>query len=375
MSVQVVTGANNATTFIAGRGKSYSYSQIQDKVQNEIQTYLDNGVTVQNITNLNQLISNFFNTTEGASIVNNIITDVAAQLEGTSLDHYTFLNPLSVDSETNVVSFDDSAYYPVTGGIINGWAQVGSASGQNLYVTNNIQFSSEVNKNSPTLIISENRLAKDFATGTGSYIDYSNAGQLTLAAGDSTIVMNNNGSTKINQSLNLVAHASHNQNSYGPHIIMDRKSGIWSYDARGLQYGQLYQNARNLWMGASESDDYHHYGGAYISTGWHFVGDDGTDSPTIDAAWWQGYETIRIGIPDLDLTKPMQKTVQGNGYGPNTATTYPVLHTGNLDKWLARSEFVQKLAKKLGITQSDIDAWAEDYDFTIDPNRTINPVS
>lgn len=57
MSVQVVTSANNATTFIADRGKSYSYSQIQDKVQNEIQTYLDNGVTVQNITNLNQLIN------------------------------------------------------------------------------------------------------------------------------------------------------------------------------------------------------------------------------------------------------------------------------------------------------------------------------
>lgn len=78
-------------------------------------------------------------------------------------------------------------------------------------------------------------------------------------------------------------------------------------DKNGTRYNPITDNGTNLWIGASQSDGYHHEGNTYISTGY-------------DSTTGKGYDSIRISVPN-----------EGN----YSAVDYYAIHTGNYATYVA----------------------------------------
>lgn len=93
----------------------------------------------------------------------------------------------------------------------------------------------------------------------------------------------------------------------GEIVAKSFKGKLISEDSTGTRYSVILDNGTNLWIGASQTDGYHHSGQTYISTG--YDEDDGV-----------GYDTIRIAIPS-----------EGNY---NVSGAYYAIHNGNFKKYI-----------------------------------------
>lgn len=100
-------------------------------------------------------------------------------------------------------------------------------------------------------------------------------------------------------------------NTYTKNIRMSATSqGVYLKDSAGNQYGGIYDNGSNLWIGATQGATTHHVGQTYISSG--YTGSAGNDS-------------IYISVPNAS----------NNG----AAATRTVMHNGNYTTWtVSRSD-------------------------------------
>jgi len=91
--------------------------------------------------------------------------------------------------------------------------------------------------------------------------------------------------------------------------------GYYLKDSSGTEYGGVYDNGSNLWIGSTMSTNRHHKGGTYISTGW-----TGT-LPTTSGGTLTGNSSILISVPKY--------TASSATAGSWDHTAYYALHSGN----------------------------------------------
>ena len=91
--------------------------------------------------------------------------------------------------------------------------------------------------------------------------------------------------------------------------------GYYLKDSSGTEYGGVYDNGSNLWIGSTMSTNRHHKGQTYISTGW-----TGT-LPTTSGGTLTGNSSILISVPKY--------TASSATAGSWDHSAYYVLHSGN----------------------------------------------
>jgi len=83
--------------------------------------------------------------------------------------------------------------------------------------------------------------------------------------------------------------------------ISKNSAGLLLTDKNNAEFGGVWYNGSNFWLGATQTNTHHHVGGTYISTGY-----DATNSV--------GNSTVKIVVPNA---------------ANNGGTTYDLIHTGN----------------------------------------------
>lgn len=83
--------------------------------------------------------------------------------------------------------------------------------------------------------------------------------------------------------------------------ISKNSAGLMLTDKNNVEFGGVWYNGSNFWLGATQTNTHHHVGGTYISTGY-----DSTNSV--------GNSTVKIVVPNA---------------ANNGGTTYDLIHTGN----------------------------------------------
>lgn len=86
--------------------------------------------------------------------------------------------------------------------------------------------------------------------------------------------------------------------------------GIMAVDPGDKEYGMIYQNSSNLWIGACQGSSRHHRGATYISAGW--TGDEGSS--------FKANKSIYISIPATRTTQSAAHLVYHDGYHPSADT-------------------------------------------------------
>ena len=93
-------------------------------------------------------------------------------------------------------------------------------------------------------------------------------------------------------------------------------SGLMAKDSTSTEYGLIYENGSNLWVGAAASNAYQHKGSLYLSTGW-----SGT-LPTTVGTHTVGNATAYISVPKYVVTT-------AGAAGSWSYDAYNILHSGN----------------------------------------------
>lgn len=338
MSVNVVTGAGNSLTRIAG------LSMLSGAATSDFVTVEQHTGDITNITNefndLRQFVENmelgdnvvkgyyyngnFYEDAEHQTLITGDVSKLYLDLGSQVFLYYRF----------NGSEYVQEAYYRVSGGTIQGWCEV--QSGSNLYAPTGIYLTT---KNAADSHSGLGSLPKIYYDNNSIEGDTGDTSGLALRNGANKVMIGNSYTYSL-KSLNLRTNSDGNISGFGPHLILNRRAGIYSYDQQNTQYPMIYQNIDNLWIGAAEAQNYHHKGQTYISTGWReeLGGDDD----------WIGNETVYIAVPKYNPDSEYH--IEDSTYGPNDASLYGVVHTGNLeDLTINNSSYIRKLKEALGI--------------------------
>ncbi len=340
MSVNVITGPGNQLTRIAGLSMMSGSTTIEY-------------VTVEKETADITYITNQFN--DLRQFVNNISLGEDVIVQGYYYNgqfyeeaaHTTLIQgdrtKLYVDLGSDVFlyyryngsEYVQEAYYRITGGTIQGWCEV--QNGNSLYAPSGVYFATKAAVDAHTGLGSMPKIYYDSTPATGSGEDAGDPMGLALKNGSNKIMIGDK-YTYVTKSLNLRTNSDGNISGFGPHVILNRRSGIYGYDQQVKQYPMLYQNIENLWIGAAEAQNYHHKGQTYISSGW--CDDENAQSG------WSGNRSVYIAVPKYNEDSPY--VVQDGS--PNDASLYEVIHSGNLrDFTINNASFIRDLKTALGI--------------------------
>ena len=340
MSVNIVTGSDNKLTKVAGLGAflgEVSDEYVTVDQLNSTTSEINNSINVlrQLINNLQlgeNVVSGYYNPTSDTFYT----TAAAAEQQDSTYAITPEVGKIYIDLNDdnystyrwNGTTYLTDGYYPLTGGTIQGWCEVEPNSC--LYVPNKIYLTEE---GTTTINPPEIYYNTDQADTT--------LNGLTIANNGNAVRVTTN-YTRFSRSIWLKTRGEdpNDERQYGPHIILDRRAGIYSYDKIGQQFPMIYQNISNLWIGAAEDQNYHHCGKTYISTGYD------QDSLSSNPTAWEANDTIYIAVPYYNPEAPAP-ILEGH---PNDSYLYSVLHTGNLIQTLQDNPtLLSRLKTTLGI--------------------------
>ena len=308
MSVNIVTGSHNTTTRIAGLAS----------------------LSVQEDPEINYITNNSFQTwisTDYSSEIN-LLKNRISNLEDGQVDPSAY----------------EQVYYPRNGNAsMTGWCEVQS----NLYIP--------ADPENPSIIILDDAGTSSATTRRIYGTTYNNEKAVALKAVGASVFITES-YLRSNRSLRLRHEGSVSnrllEDSYGPHIVLDCRAGVYSLDVNGFQYPMIYQNKPNLWIGAVQQDNYHHYGKLYLSAGYTREDTEGLD-PTNPVGAWVPNDTIYIAVPDYETPTEENGLIETKFDGaPNTAKIYSALHSGNFIEWVNNLSSSKKaqLRAALGIS-------------------------
>lgn len=120
--------------------------------------------------------------------------------------------------------------------------------------------------------------------------------------------------------------------------------GYYLKDSSGTEYGGVYDNGSNLWIGSTMSTNRHHKGQTYISTGW-----TGT-LPTTSGGTLTGNSSILISVPKYTATSATAGTWDHTAYFALHSGNFTTTGSGNAVTSVAFDSSTQKLTFTKGST-------------------------
>ena len=128
------------------------------------------------------------------------------------------------------------------------------------------------------------------------------------------------------------------------HKTIGTSHGYYLKDSTGTEYGGVYDNGSNLWIGSTMSTNRHHKGQTYISTGW-----TGT-LPTTSGGVLTGNSSILISVPKYTATSASAGTWDHTAYYALHSGNFTTTGSGNAVTSVAFDSSTQKLTFTKGST-------------------------
>ena len=128
------------------------------------------------------------------------------------------------------------------------------------------------------------------------------------------------------------------------HKTATTSHGYYLKDSSGTEYGGVYDNGSNLWIGSTMSTSRHHKGQTYISTGW-----TGT-LPTTSGGTLTGNSSILISVPKYTASSATAGTWDHTAYFALHSGNFTTTGSGNAVTSVAFDSSTQKLTFTKGST-------------------------